>query len=194
MKENWTQQPSRPHSNCKRVRFFPIWKLFLHVCLTIQTRFTCLILIFLLKRKQVADYYYYFLSWDFICGLLCQSDLHGPTLCCSPFHMAKPQVWPRKALCTAQVRYHELMAPKEKEIPVETAIRYVYTHASAADREINFWFKFLYMQLRTTSVPSYQTDIKSKLLQVKRIQAEKYFPEVKINMKKLSTVLELRVI
>lgn len=50
------------------------------------------------------------------------------------------------------------------------------------------------MQLRTTSVPSYQTDIKSKLLQVKRIQAEKYFPEVKINMKKLSTVLELRVI
>lgn len=60
--------------------------------------------------------------------------------------------------------------------------------------KLDFRFKFLYIQLRTTSVPSYQTDIKSKLLHVRRIQAEKYFPEVKINMKKLSTVLELRVI
>lgn len=142
MKKNWTQQPSQPHSNCKYV-FVPVWKLSLHVCLTTQTRFTCLILIFLLKRNQVADYYYYFLSWDFICGLLCQSDLHGPTLCCSPFHMAKPQAWPRMALCTAQVRYHKLMAPKEKEKPVETAIRYVHMHASAADREIRFPIQIL---------------------------------------------------
>ena len=78
-------------------------------------------------------------------------------------------------------------------MPVKITI--MYKHVLVEDREIRFLIH----------IPVYEVENhicfflpdqykKSTATSYKKTQAEKYFPEVKINMKKLSILLELRVI
>lgn len=80
------------------------------------------------------------------------------------------------------------MAPKEYEMPVESTI--IYTHVFVEDKEIRFLIHIPVHKVEN-HICFFLPDQykKSTAMSYKKIQAEKYFPEVKINMKKLSILL-----